>query len=482
MGFTMLSSLRPTILSSLAGLALAGLVIVAAPASAGATSKTITVATNGSDRASGTVSAPLATLQEAVKRLPAGGIIDVRGGRYFQKIDLTGVKGITVEQYRHEQVILDGSQFKPAAGRSAMVNIANSSHVTVTGLEITDYRSKELNAMPIGIYVHGWGDHLTISGNHVHDLGNDNQTMGSFDINAHGIAAYGDNASHSITGLTISNNTVDHLSLGASETVVVNGNVDGWAISGNDIHDNNNIGIDAIGYESTLTGSNRYTDLNRARNGMISDNHVSYIRSQGNPAYYEDGGWCNCADGIYVDGGTHIVIRNNVVTGNDIGIEVAAENARGSADHVDVRSNTISNSLYVGIATGGYCDGASDCGDVKTGQSHDNDFIGNTLRNNNKLNDGSPEILIQFYAYNNVLQNNTITATNDAGALLGTVDRADADKVSGHNVSDKNTFAVTGTSNVSFGWLGQTYSSLKAYQKATGQDLHSTLSVAKSGN
>jgi hypothetical protein len=41
---------------------------------------------------------------------------------------------------------------------------------------------------------------------------------------------------------------------------------------------------------------------------------------------------------------------------------------------------------------------------------------------------------------------------------------------------------VTGTSNVSFGWLGQTYSSLKAYQKATGQDLHSTLSVAKSGN
>jgi hypothetical protein len=476
MGFTMLSTLRPALLSSLAAIALAGLVVAAAPASAAGTSKTITVATNGSDRAAGTVSAPLATLQEAVKRLHGGGTVDVRGGRYYQKVDLTGVTGITVEAYHHEHVILDGSRFKPADGRSAMVDISNSSHVTLTGLEITDYRSSEIDAMPIGIYVHGADDHVLISGNHVHDLGNDNQTLGSFDINAHGIAVYGDNAAHSITDLTISKNTVDHLSLGASESVVVNGNVDGWSISDNDIHDNNNIGIDAIGYESTLPGKDRYTDLNRARNGVISGNRVSYIRSQGNPAYYEDGVWCNCADGIYVDGATHVVIQNNVVTGNDIGIEVAAENARGSADHVEVRSNTINNSLYVGIATGGYCDGASDCGDVKTGQSHDNRFIGNTLRNNNKLNDGSPEILVQFYAYNNVFQNNTITATNDAGALLGTVDRADADKISGHNVSDKNTFAVSGTT-VSFGWLGQTYSTLKAYQKATGQDLHSTLSA-----
>nr|WP_243062132.1 right-handed parallel beta-helix repeat-containing protein [Humibacter sp. RRB41] len=477
----MLSTFRPALLSSLAALALVGLGL-AAPTSAAATSKTTFVAPNGSDRAAGTISAPLQTVQEAVKRLHGGGTVDVRGGRYYQKVDLTGATGVTIEAYRHEHVILDGSRFKPADGRSAMVNIAGSSHVTLSGLEITDYRSSELDAMPIGIYVHGADDHIRISGNHVHDLGNDNQTLGSFDINAHGIAVYGDNASHSISDLTISKNTVDHLSLGASESVVVNGNVDGWSISGNDIHDNNNIGIDAIGYEPTLSGKYRYTDLNRARNGVISDNTVSYIRSQGNPAYYEDGVWCNCADGIYVDGATHIAIRNNVVTGNDIGIEVAAENARGSADHVDVRSNTINNSLYVGIATGGYCDGASDCGDVKTGQSHDNQFVGNTLRNNNKLNDGSPEVLIQFYAYDNVFENNTITATNDAGALLGTVERADADKVSGHNVSDKNTFAVSGTSDVSFGWLGKTYSSFKAYQKATGQDLHSTLSGVKTGS
>ena len=483
MGFTMLSTFRPVLISSLAVVALVGLgVIVAAPSSAAGTSTTMTVATNGNDHAAGTAAAPLRTLQAAIKRLPNGGTVDVRGGRYYQKIDLSGVTGITVEPHQHEHVVLDGSRFAPADGRSAMVNITGSSHVTVGGLDVADYRSSRINAMPIGIYLHGADDHIHITANHVHDLGNDNQTLGSFDINAHGIAVYGDNAAHSITDLTISGNEVDHLSLGASESVVVNGNVDGWSISGNDIHNNNNIGIDAIGYEPTLPGKDRYTDLNRARNGVIADNTVSYIRSQGNPAYYEDGSWCNCADGIYVDGATHVVIRNNVVTGNDIGIEVAAENARGSADHVDVRSNTITNSLYVGIATGGYCDGATDCGDVKTGQSHDNDFIGNILGNNNKLNDGSPEILIQFYAFNNVFENNTVTATNDAGALLGTVDRADADELSGHNVSDKNTFAVSGSSVVSFGWLGHTYSSFTAYQRATGQDLHSTLSSSSANH
>jgi hypothetical protein len=479
----MLSTFRPVLVSSLAVLALVGVgIVVAAPDAEAHTSKSIIVAPNGSDRAAGTITAPLRTLQAAVKRLHTGGIVEVRGGRYFQKIDLTGMTGITVAAYRHEHVILDGSRFTPADGRSAVVNIVDSSQVRLTGLDITDYRSSAVNAMPIGIYVHGADDHVVISGNHVHDLGNDNQTLGSFDINAHGIAVYGDNAAHSITHLTISKNTVDHLSLGASESVVVNGNVDGWSISNNDIHDNNNIGIDAIGYEPTLPGKDRYTDRNRARNGVISGNRISYIRSQGNPAYWEDGSWCDCADGIYVDGGTHIAIRSNVVMGNDIGIEVAAENAHGSADHVEVRSNTITNSLYVGIATGGYCDGASDCGDVKTGRSFDNTFIGNSLRNNNKLNDGSPEVLVQFYAYDNVFEKNRITATNDAGALLGTVDRADADNVSGHNISDRNTYSVSGSSTVSFGWLGHTYSSFTAYRKATGQDQHSTLSGVIASN
>ncbi len=108
---------------------------------------------------------------------------------------------------------------------------------------------------------------------------------------------------------------------------MVNGNVNHWRITHNRIHDNNNIGIDAIGFEPTLSGPARYSRANRARNGVIADNVIRNIISRGNPAYFEDGGWCNCADGIYIDGGTGIRVERNQVVGNDIGIEVAAENA-----------------------------------------------------------------------------------------------------------------------------------------------------------
>jgi hypothetical protein len=247
------------------------------------------------------------------------------------------------------------------------------------------YRTTHLGVVPAGICVHGHDHGISIVGNHVHDLGNDNPTLGSFDINAHGIAVYGDDPHAAVSGLTIRANTGDHLRLGASETVVVNGNVSHWAIVGNRIHDVDNIGIDAIGFEPTLTGRYRYTNDNRARHGLTADNDVARVRSQGNPAYWEDGEWCNCADGIYVDGGTHIVIADNHVTGSDIGVEVAAENPRGSADHVLVRRNLITGSLFTGLTTGGYCNGAEDCGGVQTGRSHDNVFEDNRLRGNNQL-------------------------------------------------------------------------------------------------
>src|SRR5207244_4263517 len=115
----------------------------------------------------------------------------------------------------------------------------------------------------------GHDDSITLAHNHVHHLGNDNTTLGSFDINAHGIAVYGRDPSRSISRLRIVGNEVDHLKLGASEAVVVNGNVRGWSILRNRIHHVNNIGIDAIGYEETVPG-HQYSAVNRARSGVIA--------------------------------------------------------------------------------------------------------------------------------------------------------------------------------------------------------------------
>ncbi len=439
---------------------------------AAARPRVLVVSPHGSDGAAGTIAAPLRTIQKAVRRLASGGTVELRGGVYHQRVHLTAVQHLTIRPYRSEHVVLSGAGLTPPAGLTALVEVSDSRDVTVQGLELTGYRTTRLAVIPAGVYVHGRDNGVRITGNHVHDLGNDNTTLSNFDINAHGIAVYGDDPSAPVRGLSIAGNTVDHLHLGASESVVVNGNVDGWAIVGNRIHDNDNIGIDAIGFEPTLPGKYRYTDRNRARHGLIAGNSVARIQSRGNPAYWENGSWCNCADGIYVDGGTHIDIRGNRVSDSDIGIEVAAENPRGSADHVVVSHNQITGSLFTGITTGGYCNGADACGGVQTGSSRDNVFSDNTLRGNNRLDDGSPELLVQYHTYRDTFTHNHIVATDSAHAVYGTVPRAD-----GHaDRSDHNTFLAVGgsRSNAQFGWLGHTYLGLAAYQRATGQDRHST--------
>jgi hypothetical protein len=449
-----------------------GIPVVTADPAAAAGMRTLVVAPSGSDTAAGTVRAPLRTIQKAVRALAKGGVIELRGGVYHQRVTLRGVAHLTIRPYRHEHPVLSGAGLTVPAGLTALVEISGSRDVQVRGLDLTAYRTTRLGHVPAGIYVHGHDDRVQLVGNHVHDLGNDNSTLGSFDINAHGIAAYGDDPHRAITRLRIARNTVDNLHLGASESVVVNGNVRNWRIVGNRIHDNDNIGIDAIGFEPTLTGKYRYTQANRARNGVIADNTVARIRSRGNPAYWEDGSWCNCADGIYVDGGAHIRISGNVVADSDIGIEVAAENARGRADHVLVRGNRVTGSLYTGITTGGYCNGADDCGGVQTGASLYNTFEYNTLRGNNRLEDGSPELLVQYHAHHDVFRHNTITATNSDHVVYGTVLASD----SSGNHSDHNVFRAVGASAASaqFGWNGHTYTGFVAYRAATAQDLHST--------
>ena len=429
---------------------------------------TVYVAPGGSDTNAGTADAPFSTIQHGVDVLHGtGGAVVVSTGVYAQQVSIHDTSGVTVTAAPGAQVTLDGSSLTVPTGRSAMIDIAGSTNVSVSNLEITGYRTSDIDAFPMGVYVHGGDTGVSITGLHVHDMGNDNGTQGSMGMNAHGIAAYGDSPTQSISNLTISDNEVDHLVLGASESVVVNGNVDGWRITGNHIHDDNNIGIDAIGFEPTLPEPYRYTDVNRARNGDISGNDVENISSKNNPAYAGS----LSADGIYVDGGTQISIAHNTSNANDIGIEVAAENANGYADHVTVTNNTVSNSNYVGITTGGYCDGSQDCGGVQTGSSFSNTFSGNILRNNNASQDGSPQFLIQYHESNNQITGNTICATGSQTYLLGTVNRSTS---GAGDVVDDNTYsAAVGADAAQWGWQGTTYTGFDAYRAATGLDANS---------
>ncbi len=440
-----------------------------APAVDVAPPTTVYVAPDGSDSGRGGRAEPFGTFSHALDVLGSeGGTVMARGGSYpRQRIVLRHRVDVTVRAYPGERPVLDATGLVPTDGSSGVVEIRGGRELTVQGLTITGYRTHSQKKGPVGIYVTGAPQRLTIAGNHVHHLGNDNSERGSFDINAHGIAVYGTNRHSPARDVRITGNTVDHLVLGASESVVVNGNVAGWRITRNHIHHNNNIGIDAIGYEPTIGGAARWTDVNRARQGLIAHNVVTDIVSRGNPAYWESPGWCNCADGIYVDGGREIAVRGNVVRRCDIGVEAASEWPRGGTEDIRIRGNAVTRSRYTGLAIGGYGPGR--------GEAHDIVATNNTLRGNNGLDDGSPEILLQFKVHDTRIVGNKVTATHRRYPLLvARVRRAGTAAQNGRVRLDHNDYGVPGApSTALFSLAHKDFEGLRAWRTATGQDRHS---------
>ncbi|MFI5891088.1 right-handed parallel beta-helix repeat-containing protein [Actinoplanes sp. NPDC051513] len=462
---------RITVIATTAAVVL-GLSVTGAQA---ARHTTLYVSPQGSDAAAGTAGAPLRTPQAAVDRLGrSGGTVLLAGGTYArQRIVINGRAHIAVRAAAGAAPVLDGAGLNPRAGQSGMVEIRDSSDVTVSGLAVTGYRTSSLSAVPIGILVTGSGHSIRLSGNHVHHLGNDNGTLGSFDMNAHGIAVYGTKPDRPISAVSITGNELDHLVLGASETLVLNGNVDGWSVTHNVIHDDNNIGIDAIGFEPTISGAARFTDVNRARNGLIAYNRVSRIISEGNPAYWEDGSWCNCADGIYVDGGAAITIAGNRVDASDIGIEVASEWRQGRTNDITVRANTVTRSRYTGLAIGGY--------DQDRGEAYDVTVTGNVLRGNNTLDDGSPEMLLQYYVHDTTITHNTVISTNPGQAvLLYRNAPAGGAAKNARLVLNHNTYVgKVPAGRELYYWNDAEQRGLAAYRAASGQDRSSTYTVRR---
>ena len=148
--------------------AVAVAIIGAAPASAPPAPRTVVVAPRGSDDASGTTAHPLASVEAALARVQrTGGRVLLRTGTYHQRVVVRGAHDVSIESYPHEHAVLSGAGLTPPTGRSAMVDIANSRSITIRGLEITAYSTSAIDAMPIGVYIHGSGSRIRITQDHV---------------------------------------------------------------------------------------------------------------------------------------------------------------------------------------------------------------------------------------------------------------------------------------------------------------------------
>jgi hypothetical protein len=222
-------------------------------------------------------------------------------------------------------VRIDGTGLGPYDGIAGLVAIDSRGYIAVEGLEIAHFHDLADTFVPAGVFVTGTAHHIALRGLEVHDIR-------TATADAHGIAVYGTSGDAAIHDVTIDRNSVHDNHLGSSESMVVNGNVRDWSITHNHIFRNDNIGIDAIGFEGKAPRNGQ------ARDGYIADNVVTDIDSLGNPAYDEDEGTnCRCADGIYVDAGRGLLIERNMVLRTNIALEIASEHSFGSASDVLAR-------------------------------------------------------------------------------------------------------------------------------------------------
>jgi hypothetical protein len=410
------------------------------------------VATTGNDNNPGTRTAPWKTIQKAANTAGPGQTVCVRGGIYREVVDINvsgSVAGgfITFMSYPGERAILDGTDLKVPSGWGPMIKIQNKNYIIIQGFEIRNYRSSAKNHSPIGIFVTGYDDHIELRNNILHKI--ETNYTGQDGGDAHGIAVYGTAAPDAITNVVINGNQLYNLKLGSSESLVVNGNVDGFQITNNVVHDNNNIGIDVIGFE----GKSPNPAYDQARNGLVRGNLVYNINSFGNPAYGEE----RSADGIYIDGGRDTLIERNIVHHTNLGVELASEHAGHSTSNITVRNNFIFSNTQVGIAFGGY--------DEERGSTENCVIVNNTLFKNFTKGDWGAELYIQYDTRNNVVKNNIIFAKSSKRYIESW------STVMTGNVVDYNLYFAAGSGTTgTWIWQNMTYTTFAAYQVATGND------------
>lgn len=296
----------------------------------------------------------------------------------------------------------------------------DTKRVVIEGLDIQGHSAGRRGIY--GIIVEGKNiKNILIRNNRIHDFDSNS--------NAHGIAVYGTAVSkkRAIANVIIEGNTIHDMRTGSSESIVVNGNVKKWEIRNNDIYDINNIAIDAIGGEGT---SPARTDsdgrvlpglLDAARYGFIEDNFVENMHTTDNPAYGNEESW---AAAIYIDGGHHIQVKDNVVQNTAWGYEVGAENCMVSRQ-ITMTGNSAEESVYGDLLLGGYAhkgfraDKSIDCDPENTVDANEgHGYVKYLTIKENLFNSAAPEldnVTLQYRTTHAIIIEPGVEPVNDQG-------------------------------------------------------------------
>jgi len=314
----------------------------------------------GNNENDGSLEKPWKTIQFAIDSIDEKATLVIKSGVYNERVLFLGDEDSNIYLKAEKGTVIDGRGLKPIH-RQALVGIHNAHDIVIENLELRNFKTsvgEELSATPVGILIDGTSHDINITRNTIHHIEN-LSTCSESDgcaTGANGIAVYGDTTT-TMTNLNFIGNEVYNCILSSSEAFSINGNIDGFRVVDNYIHDNNNIGIDIIGYEKDVC-STCIAEKNRARNGIVRNNrainnstNLALGSFNSNPWYKGSDG---SAGGFYVDGGHHILFEGNRASQNDLGFEFASEHSGGSSDNILMVGNYIYNNRETGLALGGY--------------------------------------------------------------------------------------------------------------------------------
>jgi hypothetical protein len=434
------------------------------------------VSLSGDDSNPGSAEFPWRTVQKAANSTLPGDVVNLHAGTYAERVTFSNRGSASGDPIVFRKnpgdtgaVILSQSGVTPPNGLSAVLLIENCHRIVLQDLEIADYKTSgsataQRAQLPAGIYIRGACTGLTLSRCKVHDIWQSSTTLNNYEANAFGIAAYGD-ASSSIDGLVIDHCEVYNLRTGASESVVLNGNVTNFAVTHNIVHDCNNIGIDFIGFE----GTNATAALDQARNGICSDNVVYRIDSKFNPVYggnFGTGGNNNTrsAPGLYVDGGRDIILERNHVFDCNFAVSVGSENTGKLVSNVTVRNNLLHHCHVGGIVIGG--------SEAANGGTTNSSFTHNTLYGNDTVSQGGGQFSIQNHVSGTVIRRNLMVST---AAFSQFILKGNTTGSFAANAIDWNLYCAPPGGDFEFIWNGTARTTFATWQANSNQDAHSSL-------
>jgi hypothetical protein len=257
----------------------------------------------------------------------------------------------TIKNYPGESPVVDGSDL--TVKFSALIAIAGARNIRIEGLKLTKvtndstYQNTGSKDTRFGILVSGKAANIIIKKNEIYDM------AWTRDTNKQKYPAPSDNLNPlvvlgttdtALRNVIIDSNKVYNNVPGYSEAVTINGYVDSFAVTNNEVHDNANIGIVAAGNYQWIVDDPNYSVTapnNYSRNGFIRNNTV-----------YRNISPIAISAGIYLDGSSNVTVSNNESYMNGVGLSVGNEQSNSTSGGHLIQSNVFRDNLGAGMYYG----------------------------------------------------------------------------------------------------------------------------------